>query len=68
MKIVVFDFEVFKYDVLLGTIILDNSAEPQVFQTWNEEEIKDLSAKLSNTEDFMHIPAVKVVIKSIVLL
>ena len=34
----------------------------------SEEEITDLTAKLSTSENFMHIPTVKVVIKSIVLL
>ena len=40
MRIIIFDFEVFRYDTLLGTIILDNSKEPIVYQTWNKEEIK----------------------------
>ena len=40
MKIIIFDFEVFKYDVLLGAIILDNNKDPEYFQTWDKEEIK----------------------------
>ena len=40
MKFVIFDFEVFRYDVLLGAIILDNDKEPQLYQLWDKEEIK----------------------------
>ena len=38
MKFVLFDFEVFKFDTLLGAIVLrDDDAE--VFQTWNLAEM-----------------------------
>jgi len=40
MRFIVFDFEVFKFDVLLGAIILDPGKDPVVFQTWDENEIK----------------------------
>lgn len=40
MKIVVFDFEVFRYDVLLGAIVLDTGEAPRIFQTWDPQEIK----------------------------
>ena len=39
MKIIVFDFEVFKYDTLLGVKIVDNNGV-QTYQTWSLEEIK----------------------------
>ena len=39
-RFIVFDFEVFKFDVLLGAIILDPGKDPVVFQTWDENEIK----------------------------
>lgn len=40
MKLIIYDFEVFKYDTLLGCYILENNKEKQLFQTWNLEEIK----------------------------
>ena len=40
MKIIVFDFEVFKYDTLLGAIVLENNKAPSLFQTWNKSQIK----------------------------
>jgi len=36
MKVIVFDFEVFRYDTLLGAYIVN---EDRYFQTWNESEI-----------------------------
>ena len=39
MRFVIFDFEVFKYDVLLGAIVLD-SDKKELFQSWDKEEIK----------------------------
>ena len=39
MRVIVFDFEVFKYDTLLGTIIINNGKE-EYFQSWDKEEIK----------------------------
>lgn len=41
MKRIFFDFEAFKYDTLLGTIICDEDLEDlKYFQTWDLEEIK----------------------------
>lgn len=44
MQIIIFDFEVFKYDVLLGLYILDESdlSKKQLYQTWDKENIKKL--------------------------
>lgn len=39
MNIIIFDFEVFKYDTLLGAIIL-NSSSKEIIQNWDLEEIK----------------------------
>lgn len=39
-NIIIFDFEVFKKDVLLGAIIVNNS-EKKYYQTWSLQEIKD---------------------------
>ena len=41
MKIIIFDFEVFRYNTLLGTIILNKGGQPIVYQTWDKEEIKN---------------------------
>lgn len=40
-KIIIYDFEVFKYDTLFGTLIinLDNN-NVELFQTWNIEQIR----------------------------
>lgn len=42
MNLIIFDFEVFKYDVLLGIYIVDNDnrQNKRLFQTWDKEEIK----------------------------
>lgn len=40
MKIIIFDFEVFKKDALLGAYILEDNKEPVLFQTWDKNEIK----------------------------
>lgn len=40
MKIIIFDFEVFKEDILLGTYILEENKNPYIFQTRDLEEIK----------------------------
>ena len=37
MKVIVFDFEVFKYDTLLGVYDVN---EKKFYQTWNLEEIR----------------------------
>ena len=39
MKIIIFDFEVFKYDVLLGAHIF-NDKDIEVKQTWDLDEIR----------------------------
>ena len=39
MKIIIFDFEVFKYDTLLGAIEISEN-ENNVFQSWDLEEIQ----------------------------
>ena len=39
MKIIIFDFEVFKYDVLLGAYVYDGITK-KIFQSWDTEEIK----------------------------
>lgn len=39
MNLIIFDFEVFKYDTLLGAKILDDSSS-KLFQFWNLDEIK----------------------------
>lgn len=38
-RLVVFDFEVFKHDTLLGALLIDDK-EVRLFQSWNLEEIK----------------------------
>lgn len=38
MKIIIFDFEVFKYDCLLGAVELDGNNK-RIFQTWDLDEI-----------------------------
>lgn len=38
MNIIIFDFEVFKHDTLLGAYVL-NSNQKQLFQSWSKDEI-----------------------------
>lgn len=38
-KLIVFDFEVFKYDVLLGAIVIDDE-NVDVIQTWDKDKIR----------------------------
>lgn len=40
MKLIIFDFEVFKYDTLLGALIINNE-KIDVFQSWDLNEIKE---------------------------
>ena len=44
MRLIIFDFEVFKYDILLGLYIVDNNdrSKKTLYQTWDKEEIKKL--------------------------
>lgn len=39
-KLIVYDYEIFKYDSLLGAYIIDSDDNITKFQTWNVEEIK----------------------------
>ena len=48
MKFIVFDFEVFRYNTLLGCKILENNKEPKLFQTWNLNEIKEFYQEHQN--------------------
>ena len=48
MKFIVFDFEVFRYNTLLGCKILENNKEPQIFQTWDLNEIKEFYKEHQN--------------------
>lgn len=42
MKFIVYDFEVYKYDTLLGCLVIDADKDEKYFyQTWNLDEIKD---------------------------
>lgn len=41
MEKVIFDFEVFKNDTLLGAIILDDDENKKIFQSWDYDEIRD---------------------------
>ena len=40
MRLIIFDFEVFKYDVLLGAIIVEKDKK-ELFQTWDKSLIKE---------------------------
>ena len=40
MKLVIFDFEVFKHDTLLGALEIDDDQNVAAFQSWNLEDIK----------------------------
>lgn len=46
-KIIIFDFEVFKYDCLLGTKILEGDSV-KIYQTWDLEEIKKFYKECEN--------------------
>lgn len=39
-RILIFDFEVFPYDVLLGAIVYDKKGNTSFYQAWDKEEIK----------------------------
>ena len=47
MRLIIFDFEVFKYNTLLGSIIIDEN-KSELYQTWDLEEIKNFYE--NNTE------------------
>lgn len=40
MKLVIFDFEVFKHDTLLGALEIDEDQNTNIFQSWDLEDIK----------------------------
>lgn len=40
MRIIIYDFEVFKYDVLLGTHIFEDNDDIKTWQTWDLDEIR----------------------------
>jgi len=40
MNIIIFDFEVFKFDTLLGALIINENNTTTIYQTWSIEEIK----------------------------
>ena len=40
--LIIFDFEVFKYDTLLGAYIISSNNEMKYFRTWNLDEMKAL--------------------------
>ena len=39
MNIIIFDFEVFKYDTLLGCLIIDSANKIKLYQSWNTVDI-----------------------------
>ncbi len=47
MKIILFDFEVFKHDTLLGAFILEND-NIELYQTWDLDKIRDFYHKNKN--------------------
>jgi len=40
MNLIIFDFEVFKYDTLLGMLVLNENNKHELIQTWNLDFIK----------------------------
>lgn len=50
MNIIVFDFEVFKYDTLLGINVIHEDGDITTIQSWNLDEIKQLY--LTYVDDF----------------
>lgn len=41
MRFIVWDFEVFPHDTLLGTIIVKEDGTKELYQTWDPQDIKD---------------------------
>jgi len=41
MRIIIYDFEIFRYDTLLGAIILHENGNKELYQTWDEDDIRD---------------------------
>lgn len=52
MKIICYDFEVFKYDTLLGCLIIENGKK-ELYQTWDLKEIKEFYYKNKNQAIFV---------------
>ena len=48
-KILIYDFEVFKCDVLLGVVAIDGDRK-KLYQTWNKNDIRDLYYRVKNTD------------------
>ena len=48
-KIVIYDFEVFRFDVLLGLLIVDGGKK-RLFQTWDKEKMKDIYRRTKGTD------------------
>lgn len=40
MSVIIFDFEVFKYNTLLGALVID-STKPKLYQLWNDDDIRN---------------------------
>lgn len=40
-SLIIFDFEVFKYDVLFGAYVLDTNGNKTKFQLWDQDEIRE---------------------------
>ena len=55
MKIIIFDFEVFKYDTLFGGIVLDNDKE-EVVQTWDLDKFKDFYYSHKQIKEALQVP------------
>ena len=47
-KVIIYDFEIFMYDSLLGANIIDENGKAKKFQTWNIDEIKSFYLKHKN--------------------
>ena len=49
LRLIIFDFEVFKYDVLLGLYVVNNDrSKKTLYQTWDKEKIKKLYQLFKN--------------------
>lgn len=48
MNMLIFDYEVFKYDTLLGALVVHDDFSVDVFQTWSIEEMKNFYLLHSN--------------------
>ena len=45
MQFIIFDFECYKYDTLLGALILHDDGKDELFQLWDLDEIRDFYEK-----------------------